>query len=155
LAGGKEAAAAIIEKIGDTGGPVAILHYKQAESCQLRVKGFREAIEQHNEKAAAKIEIVAELEGGGKTDAGKKAAADAIQANPNLKAIFAINDPSAIGAVAAVESAGRGGKVVIVGFDGEKQGKEAIKKGQIYADPIQFPDKMGVGIIDAFIRYSK
>lgn len=154
-AGGKEAAAAVIEKIGGTGGTVAILHFKQAESCQLRVKGFRDALDKHNETAASKITIVSELEAGGATDLGRKAAADALQANPNLSAIFAINDPSAIGAATAVESAGRKGKVVIVGFDGEKQGKLAIKKGSIYADPIQFPAKMGVGIIDAFVRHSK
>src|SRR5262249_3198412 len=126
-----------------------------AESCQLRVKGFRDAIEAHNEKAAAKIAIVTELEGGGEKDIGQKAAADALQAHPNLRAIFAINDPSAIGAATAVASAGRTGKVVIVGFDGEKQGKLAIKSGLIHADPIQFPDQMGVGIIDAFVRHSK
>ena len=33
---------------------------------------------------------------------------------------------------------------VIVGFDGQPEGKQAIKDGKIYADPIQFPDKMGV-----------
>ena len=31
----------------------------------------------------------------------------------------------------------------------------AIKEGKIYADPIQFPDKMGVQIVDAIIRHSK
>jgi ribose transport system substrate-binding protein len=46
--GGKEAGAAMIEALGEAGGKVAILHFKQAESCQLRVKGFREAIDVHN-----------------------------------------------------------------------------------------------------------
>src|SRR5882724_1298990 len=42
--GGKEAAKAMIEALGEAGGKVAILHFKQAESCQLRVKGFREVV---------------------------------------------------------------------------------------------------------------
>jgi ribose transport system substrate-binding protein len=39
--------------------------FKQAESCRLRVKGFREVIEEHNSKAPAKIDLVLELDGGG------------------------------------------------------------------------------------------
>jgi ribose transport system substrate-binding protein len=31
----------------------------------------------------------------------------------------------------------------IVGFDGQLEGKQAIKAGKIYADPIQFPDRIG------------
>jgi ribose transport system substrate-binding protein len=153
--GGKEAGVAMIEALGEQGGEIAILHFKQAESCQLRVKGFREVIDAHNAKAPAKIQIVKELEGGGAKDVGLKAAEDSLQAHPNLRGIFAINDPSALGAVAAIEKAKRSGQVVVIGFDGQPEGKQAIKEGKIYADPIQFPDRMGVEIVGAFLRYSK
>jgi ribose transport system substrate-binding protein len=43
----------------------------------------------------------------------------------------------------------------VVGFDGQPEGKQAIKDGKIYADPIQFPEKMGVQIVEAIVRYSK
>src|SRR4051812_22583277 len=43
--GGKLAAEAMIEALGEAGGKIAILHFKQAESCTLRVKGFREVID--------------------------------------------------------------------------------------------------------------
>ena len=153
--GGKEAAAAMIEALGEPGGKIAILHFKQAESCQLRVKGFREVIEAHNAKAPGKIQIVKELEGGGAKDVGLKAAEDSLQAHPDLRGIFAINDPSALGAVAAIDKAGKTGQVVVIGFDGQPEGKQAIKEGTIYADPIQFPDRMGVQIVDAILRYSR
>jgi ribose transport system substrate-binding protein len=153
--GGKEAARAMIEALGEAGGKVAILHFKQAESCQLRVKGFREVIDAHNAAGKAKIDIVAELESGGAKDEGYKAAEDTLQANPDLRGIFAINDPAALGARAALEKAGKTDQVVIVGFDGQPEGKQAIKDGKIYADPIQFPDKMGVQIVDAIVKQSK
>jgi ribose transport system substrate-binding protein len=153
--GGREAAKALIEALGEAGGPVAVLHFKQAESCQLRVKGFNEVIEDHNASGKARIEIVAELESGGAKDQGYKATEDALQANPDLRGIFAINDPSALGARAALEKAGKTQQVQIVGFDGQPEGKQAIKEGKIYADPIQFPDKMGVQIVDAIVRHSK
>lgn len=153
--GGKEAGKAMIEVLGAQGGKVAILHFKQAESCRLRVKGFREIIDAHNASAAGKIEMVMELESGGAKDVGYKAAEDALQATPDLRGIFAINDPAALGARAALEKAGKQDAVVIVGFDGQPEGKQAIKEGKIYADPIQFPDKMGVEIVAAIIKHSK
>ena len=154
FSGGKEAATAMIEALGDGGGEIAVLHFKQVESCILRVNGFREVIDAHNASGKAKIEIVAELESGGAKDIGFKATEDALQANPNLRGVFAINGPAALGARAALEKAGKT-RVLIVGFDGQPEGRQAIKDGKIYADPIQFPDKMGVQVVDAIIRHSK
>ncbi len=153
--GGKEAGQAMIEALGEAGGKVAVLHFKQAESCLLRVKGFTEVIDAHNASGAAKIEIVTELESGGAKDMGYKAAEDSLQAHPDLRGIFAINDPAALGARAALEKANKTQQVQIVGFDGQPEGKQAIKEGKIYADPIQFPDKMGIQIVDAIVRHSK
>ncbi len=153
--GGKEAAVAMIEVLGATGGKVAILHLKQAQSCILRVKGFREIIDAHNAAGKPAIQIVAELDGGGARDIGYRAAEDALQANPDLKGIFAINDPSALGARAAVEKANKTAQITIIGFDGMVEGKVAIREGKIYADPIQFPDRMGIEIVRAFESWSK
>jgi ribose transport system substrate-binding protein len=152
--GGKEAGKAMIEALGDKGGKVAILHFKQAQSCLLRVQGFREVIDAHNASGKPQIEIVAELEGGGAKDIGYRAAEDTLQAQPDLRGIFAINDPSALGARAAIEKANKADQIVIVGFDGMPEGKQAIKEGKIYADPIQYPDQMGIQIVQAFLRYS-
>lgn len=152
--GGKEAGRAMIEALGEAGGKIAVLHFKQAESCLLRVKGFREVIDAYNAGGKARINIVTELESGGAKDMGYKAAEDALQAHPDLRGIFAINDPAALGARAALEKAGKT-QVLIVGFDGQPEGKQAIKDGKIYADPIQFPDKMGLQIVDAIVRHSK
>ena len=152
--GGREAGRAMIEALGDAGGQIAVLHFKQAESCQLRVKGFMEVIRAHNASGKSKIEVVTELESGGAKDVGYKAAEDALQAHPGLRGIFAINDPAALGARAALEKAGKT-QVLIIGFDGQPEGKQAIKDGKIYADPIQFPDQMGIRMVDAIVRHSK
>jgi ribose transport system substrate-binding protein len=153
--GGKQAAQAMIEALGANGGRIAVLHFKQVESCQLRVKGFREVIDAHNAAGKARIDIVSELESGGAKDLGFKATEDILQAHPDLQAIFAINDPAALGARAALEKAGRAEKVLIIGFDGQPEGKQAIKQGKIYADPIQFPEQMGAKAVDAIVRHSK
>jgi len=152
--GGKLAGEAMVKLLGGTGGQVAILHFPQAESCQLRVKGFLEMVSAHNEKATGdKIEVVATLDGGGVRDEGFKAAKDTIEANPNLAAIFAINDPSALGARAALEGVGKAEQVKIIAFDGQLIGKQAIRDGKIVCDPIQFPDRIGRVTIEQILKY--
>ena len=146
--GGKEAATGIIEALGGQGGKIGILHHKLVESCILRVNGFREVIDKHPE-----IKIVAELPGGGVKDQGYKAAEDLLQAHPDLAGIFAINDPSALGARAAIEKAGKANQVKLVGFDGQPEGKQAIKEGKIYADPIQFPDRIGIETVRTIVKH--
>src|SRR5436190_3252528 len=146
--GGKEAARAMIEALGDQGGKIAILHHKLVESCILSVNGFHEVIDK-----VPNIKIVAELPGGGVKDQGYKAAEDLLQAHPDLAGIFAINDPSALGARAAVEKAGKANQVKLIAFDGQPEGKQAIKEGKIYADPIQFPDRIGVETVRIIAKH--
>jgi ribose transport system substrate-binding protein len=154
--GGKEAAKAVIEALGGKPAKVAIVDYKQAESCILRVEGFKEAVAEHNTaNAAAKLDIVAELDGGGEKDKGFKVGEDLLQRHPDLGAVFCINDPSALGVVAALERAGKQDQIVIVGFDGQPEGKQAIKDGKIYADPIQFPERMGIEVVQKIVAHSK
>lgn len=152
--GGRLAGEAMIEALGDAGGDVLILHFKQANSCVLRVQGFSEVLAEHNkDRDSGKVTVVSELEGGGLRDEGFKAASDALQAHQNLRGIFAINDPSALGAWTALKQADKVDQVTIIGFDGQLEGKQAILEGKIYADPIQFPKKMGVVSVQNIVKY--
>ena len=154
LGGGKQAGEAMIEALGEAGGKVVVLDFRQAESCLLRVQGFKEVIDRHNRnRSAGRIAIVAELPGDGKKDQGYKCAEDALQAHPDLAGIFAINDPSALGARAALEKAGKADQVKIVAFDGQPEGKQGVDEGKIYADPVQFPDKIGLMTVQSILRY--
>ncbi len=152
--GGKQAAEAMIEALGDAGGKIAILDHKPVESCILRVKGFKEVIEDHNRnRTAGRIDIVAELPGGGDKDPGFKATQGLIESHGDLVGIFAINDPSALGARAALEKAQKADQIKIVAFDGQPEGKQAIKEGKIYADPIQYPDRIGRETMLAIVHH--
>lgn len=152
--GGKLAGQAMVKLLGDSGGKVAILHFPQVESCQLRVKGYQEVVAAHNATGkGGKIVTAITLDGGGVRDEGYKAAKDAIEAHPDLAAVFAINDPSALGARAALEAAGKADQVRIIGFDGQAIGKQAILEGKIVCDPIQFPDRIGQATIEMIIKH--
>ncbi len=151
--GGELAGKAMIDALGEKGGKVLILDLKRAHSCVLRVEGFKKVINAHNKEATGKIEIVSELDGNGDRTKGYQSTADAPQAHSALDAIFAINDPSALGAYTAVKEAKREDKIKIIGFDGQLDGKQAIKEGKIYGDPIQHPDKMGKLIVQLIVKY--
>lgn len=154
--GGKLAGEAMIKALGKDGGKVLILHLKTADSCVQRVAGFTEVIDAHNKALAdgvEKIEIVETLPGGGNQQQSKKSTEDFVQGNKDLRAIFAINDPSALGAYTALKQVGMEKQVTIVGFDGEKAGKQAIKDGKIFADPVQYPDRMAEITIQSIVDY--
>lgn len=152
--GGRLAGEAMVKVLGASGGKVAILHYPQAESCQQRVKGFTEVIDEHNAGGnGGKIEIVTTLDGGGNRRKGNAAAEAAIQAHPDLSAIFAINDPSGLGAYEALSDAGLTEQVTIIAFDAELAGKKAILEGKILCDPVQFPDQMGKKIVEMIMKH--
>jgi ribose transport system substrate-binding protein len=147
LAGGRLAGEAMIEALGGRG-KVAIIDHPEVESVLLRTRGFKEAI-----RKAPGLQLVAQLPGGAQRDTAMKTAEDILEREADLAGIFAINDPTAFGAVAALEKAGRAGKVVVIGFDGMPEAKQAIKAGKIYADPIQHPDRIGRLAIEAVARY--
>jgi ribose transport system substrate-binding protein len=147
-AGGRQAAKAMHEVLNGQG-KVAIVDFPQAESVILRTRGFRDELKELN----SGIEIVGSWNGGGLQDQGFNVTQDILQAHPDLNGIFAINDPSGLGAYAALEKAGKAGQVPIVAFDGQPQGKQAIRLGKIYADPIQFPDKIGQITVQTIMKY--
>jgi len=151
-AGGRQAAQAIFEAL-EGKGQVAILDFPQVESVMLRTKGFYDQLKELTEKQNAQIEVVASLPGDGAKDKSFKAMQDLLQAHPDLRGVFAINDPSALGACLAIEAAGRQKQVVVVGFDGQPDGRRAIEEGKIYADPVQFPDRIGQETMRAIVRY--
>lgn len=154
--GGKQAAHAMIEALGAAGGRVAIIDHKLIESCILRVKGFKEIIAKHNVgRTEGRIEIVGERPGGAARAGGADAAQALLQAHASLDGVFAVNDPSALGARAVMEKARRADRVALVGFDGSPEGKAAVRAGKLYATPIQYPDQIGVETLRAIVRHFK
>ncbi len=147
IEGGRLAARAVAEAIGHTG-KVAIIDHPEVESVIQRVKGFEEEIANYPD-----ITIVAKLSGHGVKDQAFRTAEDILQSHPDLSAFFGINDDSALGALAAVEKAGRTGRVKIIGFDAIPEARQAIQAGKIYADVIQQPKLIGQNTIAAVKTY--
>ena len=146
--GGQLAGASMMKVLGNKG-KVAVVSLPEVSSCILRVDGFKDSLA----KANSPIEIVTELSGKGSRDAGYAVTTDILQAHPDITGIFAINDPSALGAHAAVAKAGKEDKITIVAFDASPAGKQGVFEKKLYDTPQQFPRKMAVGTVQAFVDY--
>lgn len=146
--GGRLAGESMMEVTGDQG-EVAIVHYPEVTSCILRRNGFMDYLKEHN----SKLKVVTELSGKGNRNDGYAVATDILQAHPNIVGIFAINDPSGLGAYAAVKKAGKADNITVIAFDASPAGKQAVFEKQLYDTPQQFPRKMATGTVDAFIQY--
>lgn len=149
---GRLAAQALLEAL-NSAGQVGIIDHPEVESVLMRTKGFEDELQEQRLTNNVKLEVVAKLPGLGSKDQSFKSAEDMLQAHQNLDGIFAINDPSALGAVAAIEKAGKQGKIKIVAIDGQPEGRQAIKEGKIYADVIQHPEEIGKKAAQAIVKY--
>ena len=67
--------------------------------------------------------------------------------------IFAINDPSALGARAAVVKAGRERDITVVGFDASPAGRQAVFDRALFDSPQQFPREMAKGTVELLAKY--
>ena len=97
------------------------------------------------------IEIVQEVAADFDRAKGVSAMEDILQSNPDVNAVFAANDQMALGALEVLQSRGKTGDVLLVGYDGTEEATVAIIKGQgIDATVAQNPYKMGlVGVKEA------
>ncbi len=95
-----------------------------------RKTGFDGVIAQHPD-----MKIVASQTGNFNRVEGRQTAEALLQAHPEANVIYAHNDEMAIGAIAAIEAAGKkpGKDILVVSIDGEKDGLQAIIDGKMGA----------------------
>jgi ribose transport system substrate-binding protein len=146
--GGRLAGESMMKVTGDQG-QIAIIGFPEVTSCIYRVKGFKDYLREND----SRLTIVTELSGKGNRNDGYTVATDILQAHPDIVGIFAINDPSGLGAYSAVVKAGKADQITVVAFDASPAGKQAVFEKKLYDSPQQFPRKMAQGTVEAFIKY--
>lgn len=117
------------------GAKIAVLDFPSNESCVDRVNGFLDGLGSN----ASKFKIVAQQDGKAALDASLKLGEDIITANPDLEAFFCINDPSSLGAAAAVKAANKQGSIKVYSIDASPDGKKALLDGEFAAVAAQVP----------------
>lgn len=114
----------VAEQFGDTL-KVAIVEGLPSDHTTERMGGF---VDKAKEKYP-KIEVVASQAGDWEREKGMNAAANMLQANPDIDVIFALCDEMGLGAVQAVKEAGSQAKVV--SFDGNPNAVASIQAGEL------------------------
>jgi len=84
--------------------------------------------------------IVCNEAGNGAADGGRAAMERCLTKNPDINVVYTINEPTAVGADAALKAAGK--KATIVSIDGGCAGVKSVKDGVIGATAQQYPLKM-------------
>ncbi|MDX0751064.1 substrate-binding domain-containing protein [Sinorhizobium medicae] len=116
-----------------------------------RKKGFDETI-----KTAGGFEIVASQSGDFARDKGRQVAEALLQAHPDADIVYAHNDEMAIGAIAAIEAAGKvpGKDVLVLSIDGGKEAVQAVIDGKIAA-VVECNPRFGPKAFETMLRYAK
>ncbi|MCL1982377.1 MAG: substrate-binding domain-containing protein [Clostridiales bacterium] len=96
---------------------------------------------------AAGYKVVAEISGHSKSEEGYTIMQDLLVSNPDLVAVFAENDPMAVGAANALADAGRS-DIIVIGFNNDPEAQDAIKAGILDGTVAQYPDQMGKLTVD-------
>jgi len=136
--GGKVAGTYILEKLKGNGNVAILEGIPGHETGDARRKGFHSVVDQ-----APGIKIVASQTANWERDQGFNVFQNMLQSHPDVQALFACNDLMALGAIEAVAAAGKTGKILVVGFDAVKDGRDAIRQGTMAASVAQHPDEMG------------
>lgn len=90
------------------------------------------------------IEIVGQQSSNNDRASGLMVTTDMLTANPDVTGIFGMNDPSALGAVLAVEQAGKAEQIIVTGVDGSPEAvSELTREGSPFiGSSTQNPGKM-------------
>jgi len=145
---GRLAGEYIGQKLGGKGKVAIIEGVPGSYTSTCRVSGFKEVIQ----AKYPGIEIVASQPADYEREKGMNVAMNILTAHPDLDAIYGCNDNMALGAVEALRTVGKLGKVLVIGIDGTKQAYESIAKGELTGTIDQFPMKTGEIAMEVLLR---
>ena len=134
----------LAEKLPE-GGPIIVLDSPTMQSVVDRIDGFMAAIEGKG------FEVVAQIDSMGNQELGNKNATDALTAHPDAVAIMGGNDPTALGAYAAVEAAAS--NALVYGVDGSPDIKALIADGKVTGTGAQSPVSIGKTIAEVYYKW--
>ncbi|GLU98099.1 ribose ABC transporter substrate-binding protein [Megamonas funiformis] len=117
---------------------IVLLKHTTAKSAKERIEGFLSVID-NNEK----YKVINEAECDGQLEIAMPKMQEIIEETPDIDVVMALNDPSALGALAALEKNNKN-DVMVYGIDGTPEIKALIGRNQMIVGTIaQSPIKMG------------
>ena len=115
-------------------GKILLLEHTTAYSGKERIQGFLDTIADYPE-----FEIVGSGQSDGQIENAMEITSSLLEEHPDANVVMALNDPSAFGAMAAIEGAGMSGQVSVYSVDGSPEAKVLISENVMTASCAQFP----------------
>ncbi|ARF14969.1 ribose ABC transporter substrate-binding protein RbsB [Sporosarcina ureae] len=142
-AGGVLAGEYLLELLGEDQPQVAELEgISGSSAARDRGAGFNEAVD-------GKVNIVAKQTANFNRAEGLTVMENILQANPDIQGVFAHNDEMALGALEAIQSAGK--DIPVIGFDATDDAVASVKDGKLSATIAQKPEEIGVKAMEAAV----
>jgi len=139
--GGKMAGDYIAKKLGENAKVIELEGIAGTSVARERGAGFKQSAEKHH------FAILASQPADFDRTKGLNVMQNLLTAHPEVQAVFAQNDEMALGALRALQTAGKS-DVLVVGFDGTEDGIKAVNGGKMGATVAQRPDQIGLIGID-------
>lgn len=147
--GGSMAADFIMKALNSQGNIVELQGIAGTSAARDRGKGFHDIVD-----GKTGVKVVASQPADFDRAKGLSVMENILQGNKDIKAVFAHNDEMALGAVSALQAAGRS-NVLVVGFDATDDAVKAVKEGKMAATVAQKPDLIGKTAIETAIKVAK
>ncbi|KQV34504.1 D-ribose ABC transporter substrate-binding protein [Rhizobium sp. Root1204] len=141
-----------VKLMGEKGNYVELLGREADLNAGIRSKGYHDIIDEYPE-----LKMVAQQSANWSQTEGYSKMETILQANPDIKGVISGNDTMAMGAIAALQAAGRK-DVIVVGFDGSNDVRDSITAGGIKAtvlQPAYAQAQMAVAQADTYIKTGK
>jgi erythritol transport system substrate-binding protein len=119
-------------------------------NAQVRSDGYHQVISQYPDLKQVGKEIA-----NWDRQTGQDKMESLLSKNPDVQGVIAGNDEMALGAINALKDKGKLAKVKVLGFDGNQDAVNAVKKGEMVAtvlQPIVEGTKKAAGQLDSVIR---
>ena len=146
IAGGELAGEYLLGLIGEGSQVVELEGIAGSSAARDRGEGF-------NNIANEKLDVVAKQTANFNRAEGLTVMENILQGNPDVKAVFAHNDEMALGALEAIEAAGK--DILVVGFDATEDAVKSVEDGKLAGTVAQKPDLIGQKAIEAAVKSLK
>lgn len=142
-------AQAFAEALAEKGDYAELVGKESDTNASIRSRGYHDVLDQYPD-----LKMVSRQSANWDQAQAFSVMQSILQAHPTLKGVIAGNDTMALGAVAALESAGRR-DVVVVGFDGSNDARDAILAGKMRATVLQPASRQAQYAVELADRYLK
>lgn len=144
--GAKLAGEELAKSVGKGGKVVILEGNPEADNAKERKKGFDDAIK------AGGLQLLDSKTAHWETEEANTVMTNFMTKHHDIQGVMAANDSMALGVVKALDAAGQGGKIKVVGFDNIPAVQPLIKDGKMLATVEQYGAQMAAMGIDYGLR---